>query len=96
MFTVAQMGTRVRELTAFWPDVLSIDLDDDILSEANELIDRYPLRAIDAVHLSSGRALRQVTVDEMCTFACWDQRLWDAASADGFDMAPASRPGERR
>jgi hypothetical protein len=43
------------------------------------------------VHLASAFVIAGATPPDTA-FACWDGRLWDAASASGFRMVPSLRP----
>jgi predicted nucleic acid-binding protein len=56
----------------------------DIIDHANRLLEAYPLRAYDAVHLATAVVANQRLVDNdlaPLTFLCSDDRLNDAASA---------------
>jgi predicted nucleic acid-binding protein len=59
---------------------------------AAEMAQAYRLRARDAIHLASAH-LVAAGEPAGATFACWDARLWDAASRVGFRMVPHTRPG---
>ena len=64
-----------------------IALDDDVHRRVEDLLVRHPLRGADAVHLASAVLVRDV-LQEQVTFACADQRLVDAARAEGLLIAP--------
>ena len=60
---------------------------DGIIDEANRLLELYPLRAYDAVHLSAAStAHRQLLAEGLSplTFLSADNRLNDAAAAEGI------------
>ena len=60
---------------------------DGIIDEATRLLERYPLRAYDAVHLAAAVvANRHLLADGLAplTFLSADDRLNDAASAEGL------------
>jgi predicted nucleic acid-binding protein len=60
---------------------------DGIIDEATRLLERYPLRAYDAVHLAAAVvANRHLLADGLASliFLSADDRLNDAASAEGF------------
>lgn len=80
-----------NELDARWVDVASVELDDALRLAAGELTNAHVLRGSDAVHLASAFEFAGGTSSDV-RFACWDQRLWDAARASGFQMIPAARP----
>lgn len=54
-----------------------------VIEEAARLIDRRPLRALDALQLAGCLASR-AGVPEAVTFVCADARLCDAASREGL------------
>ena len=57
-----------------------------ILEDACRLVPLYGLRAFDAIQLASAVAAR--TADPSCDrFACYDERLAQAATAEGFRPA---------
>ena len=59
----------------------------NIIDQANRLLEAYPLRAYDAVHLATAIAANQRLVDNdlaPLTFLSSDDRLNDAASAQGL------------
>lgn len=64
-----------------------LDVAEEILDEAGRSVARHPLRAFDAVQLASAIVAR--TQDASLTeFACFDERLADAARAEGFAVLP--------
>jgi predicted nucleic acid-binding protein len=67
-----------RQFERDWPAYLRIELQDDILFLARDLIQRHPLRSFDAVHLASALSLKSALGEEI-TFAAADGRLLRAA-----------------
>jgi predicted nucleic acid-binding protein len=65
-----------------------IRLGSDILDEAVSILDRYPLRAADAIQLANAVVARRV-VPELTTFLSFERRLAEAASAEGFATEPS-------
>lgn len=59
-----------------------IEVGNDILSSAIELVARHPLRAYDAVQLASAIAVTRIVGS--CRFGCFDQQLNDAAVVEGL------------
>jgi len=57
-------------------------LNDTVLDAALEMIDRYALRAYDAVQLAGCLALKIATGTELPTFVCADQQLVAAARSE--------------
>lgn len=67
-----------------WREILIIELKEDVLADAERLIDSYGLRGFDAVHLCSAIWLAEPRL----SFACFDQRLRVAAESEGFAVVP--------
>jgi predicted nucleic acid-binding protein len=64
-----------------------IELDMSIIARARDLLDRYPLRAYDSVHLASALVANQALVDRTLSplvFVSADERLLMAALAEGL------------
>lgn len=59
---------------------------DFVLDIASMLVDRYTLRAFDAVQLGGYAALRTTAGAEVPTFVCSDRELLTAATNEGFPV----------
>lgn len=59
----------------------------DILDDAVALLDRWPLKAADAVQLATARITRRVLPD-LTDFLCFDAALGAAARGDQFSVRP--------
>jgi len=70
-----------RQFERDWLGYLRVDLHDEILLSARDLIRRHPLRAFDAIHLASALSLQKALVEEV-TFAASDERLVRVADAE--------------
>lgn len=57
-------------------------LSDAVLDNAGEMIDRYALRAYDAIQLAGCLALQTVAGPEVPIFVCADQQLLEAARSE--------------
>jgi predicted nucleic acid-binding protein len=57
-------------------------LSNAVLDGALEIIDRYALRAYDAIQLAGCLALKTAADKESPTFVCSDQQLLDAARSE--------------
>jgi len=68
-----------------WTNILPMPVDVGVLLTCRRLVQRYPLRGADAVHLASAIEARTLA-GEPVTFACADDRLIEAAHAEGFDV----------
>ncbi|MEQ1931792.1 MAG: type II toxin-antitoxin system VapC family toxin [Parvularculaceae bacterium] len=60
-------------------------VNDAVIETASELVDRYPLRAYDAMQLGGCVMLGSSDVGAV-TFLCSDQRLIDAARSEGISV----------
>lgn len=77
----------VDDLVAVWTTTLHIiDLTQAVAADAGEVAETFGLRAADAVHLASLRALDAPAVP----LVAWDVRLREAALANGFACYPAA------
>ena len=66
-----------------WRHLVAVPISDEVLARARTLLERYPLRAGDALQLASALLCAEATDVE---FASADQRLTQAASAEGFSL----------
>ena len=80
----AQYALACRQFEGDWPAYLRVELGDDILLLARDLIQRRPLRGFDAVHLASALRLK-LALGETITFAAADERLLKAAEAENLE-----------
>ncbi len=70
-----------RQFERDWGGFLRVDLHDEVLTLARDLIRRHPLRALDAIHLASALSLQKALGEEVA-FAASDARLMRAAVAE--------------
>ena len=56
-------------------------INDPVIDTAMEMLDRYPLRAYDAIQLAGCLALCAITTEDFI-FVCSDQRLLEAARSE--------------
>lgn len=89
-----QYASACRQFESDWRAYVRVDLRDEVLLLARDLIQRHPLRGFDAIHLASALALKSALGEET-TFAAADERLLRAATAEGLralnvETAPAS------
>jgi uncharacterized protein len=71
----------VRQFEADWVHYHRIDLLDDILQLARDLIQQHPLRGFDAIHLASALSAKRATGEDL-SFAAADTRLLRAAESE--------------
>ena len=79
----------VKALEADWRRLLRVQVVEPLIREAARIIDKYGLRAYDAIHLASALELRR-GLQAPVTFACWDSQLSRAARREKFIAQPAS------
>ena len=80
-----------RMMDAFRDDCLIeykiMPLNESIIDLACELLERHPLRAYDAIHLGTALAINRLLATHRMpalTFLCADERLLNAATAEGL------------
>lgn len=88
-----QYALACRQFESDWHAYIRVDLRDEILLLARDLIQRHPLRGFDAIYLASALSLRSALGEEI-TFAAADGRLLRAAEGEGLrplnvETAPA-------
>jgi predicted nucleic acid-binding protein len=76
-----QYALACRQFEADWQAYVRVELHDNTLFLARDLIRRHPLRGFDAVHLASAISLKNALGEEI-TFAAADERLLRAAEAE--------------
>ena len=74
---------QTRFLADFGQEYLSIALEDSVLSRARDLLNRYPLRSLDAIQLASAIEAA-IILGEPLTFLSADRNLLNAAVGEGF------------
>lgn len=82
----AELAIAREQLRRYWPDLAVIELSRRVAEAAGDLAQRHPIRGADAVHLASALELR--ASGEELRFACWDDRLRNAARASGLRTLP--------
>jgi uncharacterized protein len=66
-------------------EYLVVLLDSTLLTQARDLVTRYPLRTLDAIQLACASQARQF-LSEPITFISADQNLLAASAAEGFSV----------
>lgn len=80
----AQYSTACRQFESEWQAYVRVELQDDILVLARDLIRRHPLKGFDAVHLASALRLKAVLAEET-RFVAADRNLLRAAEIEKLD-----------
>jgi len=73
-----------RQFGSDWDAYVRVDLRDEILILARDLIQRHPLKGFDGIHLASALSLKNA-LDEDDLFVAADNRLLRAAGAEGLN-----------
>ena len=81
----AQYALACRQFEADWQAYIRVELHDDTLCLARDLIQRHPLRGFDAIHLASAISLKNALGEDI-TFAAADERLLRAAEAEDLKI----------
>jgi predicted nucleic acid-binding protein len=79
----------VREFDTRWSNMTRVGIDDGLVLLAGDLVERHPLRGFDALHLASALTLERES-SETVTFSAFDDRLLEAAAAEGLALFGAS------
>ena len=74
-----------RNFEKDWLAYIRLDLRDEVLQLARDLIQRHPLRGFDAIHLASSLNLRNA-LGENITFVAADERLLRIARTEGLSV----------
>ena len=73
-----------------WADFTRVGLTDDLAAHAGDLAWKHGLRGYDAAQLAAALAWREATEDaeDEIVFACFDNHLRRAATAEGLETWP--------
>lgn len=81
--TISQHTAVCRQFEGHWLSYIHVELVQEILLLARDLIQRHPLRAFDAIHLASALSL-QKGIGQVLQFAGADTRLLQAATSENL------------
>jgi predicted nucleic acid-binding protein len=79
--SLAAYKRQKKTFLADWDTLHVVEANQAVMSNAASLIERHALRGFDAIHLCSALWIGQPL------FACFDDRLRNAATAEGLAMA---------
>lgn len=74
----------VSDLERRWTRLMRVVVTNTLAFEAGRLAERHRLRGFDAIHLASALRLRERLDEPTLGFVCFDERLVEAARAEGF------------
>lgn len=78
-----QFSELHRRVDQDWYSWILIEVSDEILEIVKKRVVKHSIRALDAIHLSSALLARKL-VGKKLTFVCSDQKLLEAAKAQGL------------
>ncbi|MCK9365172.1 MAG: type II toxin-antitoxin system VapC family toxin [Syntrophales bacterium] len=70
-----------------WESFIRVEVSGEINGYIDRVVEKYPLRGFDAIHLASALAIREVLPEDF-VFACFDDRLSRAARSEGLQTFP--------
>ncbi len=77
----ARYRVAIDQFLRDWPALVRARLDEDLIAEAAKLIERHPLRTLDAIHLASALKLQHL-LGEAFLLVSADNQLLHAATAE--------------
>ena len=83
--SAARYRTAIDLFKRDWPAFVRVQLDEEIIMLSAKLIERHPLRTLDAIHLASVLQLQQL-VGEPSLFVSSDSQLLQAATAENVTV----------
>jgi len=79
----AQYTLACRQFEMEWSAYIRVDLSDEILFLARDLIQRHPLKGFDAIHLATALELKEA-LGQQIAFAGADERQLQAAALENL------------
>ena len=70
-----------------WESFIRVEVNDELNGYIDQVVEGYPLRGFDAIHLASAMVVQERLPDRF-VFACFDDRLAQAAHAEGLKTFP--------
>ena len=70
-----------------WKSFFRVEISDELNKIIDRLVGIYPLRGFDAIHLASAILINK-NLSEDFLFACFDERLAQAAREEGLEIFP--------
>ncbi len=83
--------TRIRKIADTfyqdWESFIRVEVNDNLNGYIDRVLQKYPLRGIDAIHLASAMVIHE-KLPEGFVFVCFDDRLARAAQSEGLETFP--------
>ncbi len=70
-----------------WQSFIRVEVNDTLNVYIHRVVDRYPVRGFDAIHLASAMVIHERFPEDF-EFACFDDRLVHAAKSEGLATFP--------
>ena len=77
----------VSSFKSDWESFIRVKVNADLCGYIDKVVEAYPLRGFDAIHLASALVIHQRLPRDF-VFACFDDRLRHAAACEGLDTFP--------
>ncbi|HEJ83449.1 MAG TPA: PIN domain-containing protein [Desulfobacteraceae bacterium] len=84
-------GTLMLSFKKDWKSLIRVHVTDTLNQTIEDLIGVYPLRGFDLIHLASALLIWEKTPENF-VFACYDERLAEAARENGLSVLPEHAP----
>ncbi len=81
------LTTIIRLFQKDWKGFFTVEVNNDLNAMVDKIVAVHPLRGFDAIHLASALVVSE-RVPEDFLFACFDQRLLQAARSEGLNTLP--------
>ena len=82
----------VRNLRSDWHSFIRIQVNEELNEYIDKAIEAHPIRGFDAIHLASAMIMHE-NFQNRLLFACFDQRLKQAAQTEGIHTFPVDSFG---
>jgi len=86
-----RLARVIKTFQADWGSLIRVEVTNDLNPLIDDLVSRHGLRGFDAIHLASALIFGE-RAPEPLLFACFDEKLLQAALKEGLETFPGS-PG---
>jgi predicted nucleic acid-binding protein len=73
-----------------WESFIRVEVNDELNGYIDRVVEEYPLRGFDAIHLASALAIHEMFPEDF-VFAWFDDRLARAAQSEGLQTFPPGK-----
>jgi len=82
------IGKTVNAFHRDWGSFIRVEINDALNGYIDRVVERYPLRGFDAIHLPSAMVIHERFPEDFI-FACFDDSLRRAAKSEGLETFPS-------